>query len=376
MASARLRVGVIFGGRSVEHEVSIVSARSIAKNLDPAKYEVVPIGITRQGRWLTCPDAERLLREGPESGSFTPCTLPPDPAVRGLLAFPAGAPPETIPLDVVFPIVHGGQGEDGTLQGLLEMADLPYVGSGVLGSSMGMDKDLMKRVFHEAGLPVVRCRTVLRSHYEADRSAILKSLPGDLGYPCFVKPANTGSSVGISKAKSAADLESALDLAFRYDRKIVIEQGLEAREIECSVLGNEEPIASVPGEIVPSREFYDYEAKYLDEGSHLLIPAPISPQAAEEVRRMALAAYRALDLSGMARVDFFMEKRHGGRIVLNEVNTLPGFTSISMYPKLWEATGVSYPELLGRLLDLALQRQRDKHRSSSDFRPGRGRANP
>jgi D-alanine-D-alanine ligase len=376
MAAARLKVGVIFGGRSVEHEVSIVSARSIAKNLDAAKYEAVPIGITREGRWFTSSDPERLFREGPEVGSLTPCTLSPDPAVKGLLVFRPGAPPETIPLDVVFPIVHGGQGEDGTLQGLLEMADLPYVGSGVLGSSMGMDKDVMKRVFHEAGLPIVRSRALLRSAYEADRAAVLKSLPGDLGYPCFVKPANTGSSVGISKAKSAADLESALALAFRYDRKVVVEQGLEAREIECSVLGNDEPVASVPGEIVPSREFYDYEAKYLDEGSQLLIPAPISPQAAEEVRRMALAAYRALDLSGMARVDFFLEKRSGGRIVLNEVNTLPGFTSISMYPKLWEASGVPYPELLARLLALALQRQRDKHRSSSDFRPGSGQPNP
>jgi D-alanine-D-alanine ligase len=375
MAAARLRVGVIFGGRSVEHEVSIVSARSIAKNLDAAKYEAIPIGITREGRWFTSADPERFFRDGPEAGGM-PCTLPPDPAVKGLLAFRPGAPPETISLDVVFPIVHGGQGEDGTLQGLLEMADLPYVGSGVLGSSMGMDKDVMKRVFHQAGLPIVRSRALLRSAYEADRAAVLKSLPGDLGYPCFVKPANTGSSVGISKARNAHELEAALEVAFSYDRKVVVEQGLEAREIECSVLGNDDPVASVAGEIVPSREFYDYEAKYLDEGSQLLIPAPISPEAAGEVRRMALAAYRALELSGMARVDFFLEKRSGGRIVLNEVNTLPGFTSISMYPKLWEASGVPYPELLSRLLDLALQRQRDKRRSSSDFRPPSERRNP
>ncbi len=376
MAGARLKVGVIFGGRSVEHEVSIVSARSIAKNLDAAKYEVVPIGISREGRWFTSSDGERLFREGSQASDRIPCTLPPDPAVHGLLVLRPGSAPEAIPLDVVFPIVHGGQGEDGTLQGLLEMADLPYVGSGVLGSSMGMDKDVMKRVFHEAGLPIVRSRTLLRSAYEEDRAAILRSLPGDLGYPCFVKPANTGSSVGISKVKGSGELEGALDQAFRYDRKIVVEQGLEAREIECSVLGNDAPVASVAGEIVPSREFYDYEAKYLDEGSQLLIPAPISPQVAEEVGRMALAAFRVLDLCGMARVDFFLEKRSGGRLVLNEVNTLPGFTSISMYPKLWEASGVPYPELLGRLLDLALQRQRDKRRSSSDFRPGPGRHDP
>ena len=376
MADARLKVGVIFGGRSVEHEVSLVSARSIAKNLDAAKYEVVPIGISREGRWYTSSDGERLFREGSQAADRIPCTLPPDPAVRGLLTLPPGSAPERIPLDVVFPIVHGRQGEDGTLQGVLEMADLPYVGSGVLGSSMGMDKDVMKRVFHEAGLPTVRSRTLRRSAYEQDRAAALKSLPGDLGYPCFVKPANTGSSVGISKVKSAGDLEAALDQAFRYDRKAVVEQGLEAREIECSVLGNDAPVASVVGEIVPSREFYDYEAKYVDEGSQLLIPALIPPQAAEEVRRMALAAFQALDLCGMARVDFFLEKRSGGRLVLNEVNTLPGFTSISMYPKLWEASGVPYPELLGRLLELALQRQSDKRRSSSDFRPGLGRRDP
>ena len=376
MAGARLKVGVIFGGRSVEHEVSIVSARSIAKNLDAVKYEVVPIGISRDGRWYTSSDGERLFREGSQASDRTPCTLPPDPAVRGLLMLQPGKAPERIPLDVVFPIVHGAQGEDGALQGLLEMADLPYVGSGVLGSSMGMDKDVMKRVFHEAGLPIVRSRTLLRGAFDEDRAAVVRSLPGDLGYPCFVKPANTGSSVGISKVKSAVDLEGALDQAFRYDRKVVVEQGLDVREIECSVLGNDAPVASVAGEIVPSREFYDYEAKYIDEGSQLLIPAPISPQAAEEVRRMALAAFRALDLCGMARVDFFLEKRSGGRLVLNEVNTLPGFTSISMYPKLWEASGVPYPELLGRLLDLALERQRDKQRSSSDFRPGSGRHDP
>src|SRR5262245_2787592 len=231
MAAARLKVGVIFGGRSVEHEVSIVSARSIAKNLDAGRCEAVPIGITREGRWFTSSDPERLFREGPGAASQIPCTLPPDPAVKGLLAFRPASPPETIPLVVVFPIVHGGHGEDGALQGLLEMADLPYVGSGVLGSSMGMDKDVMKRVFHEAGLPIVRSRALLRSAYESDREGVLKSLPGDLGYPCFVKPANTGSSVGISKAKGAADLAGALDLAFRYDRKVVVEQGLEAREI-------------------------------------------------------------------------------------------------------------------------------------------------
>jgi len=367
----RLRVGVIFGGRSVEHEVSLVSARSIVTHLDAERYEVNPIGITRRGKWVTARDAGTLLADGLESAAARPCFLPPDPEVGGLLSLSPGSEPEVSSLDVIFPIVHGGQGEDGTLQGLLELANLPHVGAGVLASSVGMDKDVMKRVFREVGLPVVESRTLFRSAWEARRGEVLARLPGDLGYPCFVKPANTGSSVGITKAKTARDLEEGLDRAFRFDRKAVVERGIDAREIECSVLGNEEPVASIPGEIIPCNEFYDYEAKYLAEGSQLLIPAPLPPAVAEEVRRLAVAAFMALDGSGMARVDFFVDRKSGS-VALNEVNTLPGFTPISMYPKLWEASGLAYPRLLDRLIDLALERHRDKERSVSEFRPVSG----
>ena len=362
----RLRVGVIFGGQSVEHEVSLLSARSIFQNLSGQRYETVPIGITRRGRWVTSTDGAALLREGLESAGAQNCFLPPDPSVGGLVILGPGG--MTVPLDVIFPIVHGGRGEDGTLQGLLEMAGLPYVGAGVLASSVGMDKDLMKRVFRDAGLPVVRSRTLLRRDWESARHEILDSLPPDLGFPCFIKPANTGSSVGITKAKTARDLEAGLNLAFRYDRKAVVEVGVDAREIECSVLGNDSPQASVAGEIVPCNEFYDYEAKYLTEGSELLIPAPLPPATAEEVRRLAVGAFKALDGSGMARVDFFLDRRTGA-LYLNEVNTLPGFTPISMYPKLWEASGVPYADLLDRLIDLALERHREKARAISDFDP-------
>jgi len=362
----RLRVGVIFGGQSVEHEVSLISARSIFQHLRVDRYEVVPIGITRRGRWITSEDGAALLQDGLESAGARPCFLPPDPSIGGLVLLEDRGSP--IPLDVIFPIVHGGHGEDGTLQGLLELAGLPYVGAGVLASSVGMDKDLMKRVFRDAGLPVIRSRTLLRKDWEGAHQQVLDSIPPDLGFPCFIKPANTGSSVGITKAKNRSDLETGLNLAFRFDRKAVVETGVDAREIECSVLGNDTPQASVVGEIVPCNEFYDYEAKYLAEGSELLIPAPLPATIAEEVRRLAVGAFRALDGSGMARVDFFLDRRTGA-IYLNEVNTLPGFTPISMYPKLWEASGVPYASLLDRLIDLALERHRDKARASRDFEP-------
>ncbi|MCI0655790.1 MAG: D-alanine--D-alanine ligase [Acidobacteria bacterium] len=369
----RLRVGVILGGQSVEHEVSLISARSIFQHLSGDRYEVVPIGITRRGRWVTSTDGTALLREGLESAAAQTCFLPPDPSVGGLVIL--GTDGRTVPLDVIFPIVHGGRGEDGTLQGVLEMAGLPYVGAGVLASSVGMDKDLMKRVFRDAGLPVVRSRTLLRRDWEGARHEILESLAPALGFPCFIKPANTGSSVGITKAKSRRDLEAGLNLAFRYDRKAVIETGIDAREIECSVLGNDSPQASVAGEIVPCNEFYDYEAKYLAEGSELLIPAPLPPVTAEEVRRLAVSAFKALDASGMARVDFFLD-RGTGTVYLNEVNTLPGFTPISMYPKLWEASGIPYAALLDRLIDLALERHREKTKTISDFDPPSGALKP
>jgi D-alanine-D-alanine ligase len=370
--SRRLRVGVIFGGRSVEHEVSLVSARSILQNLDPTRYEVLPIGITRQGKWVTSGDAARLLEDGLESGSIDPCLLPGDPTAGGLVSLGNGFTPGAVrALDVVFPVVHGGHGEDGTLQGLLELADIPYVGAGVMASAVGMDKDMMKRVFREAGLPVVAFRVLLRREWEKRRAAILGELPGDLGYPCFVKPANTGSSVGISKAHDARELEQGLEHAFRYDRKAVVEATVDARELECSVLGNEEPVASVPGEVIPCNEFYDYDAKYISEGSRLVIPAEVPAPVAEEVRRIAVAAFRAVDGSGMARVDFFLE-RSTHALYLNELNTIPGFTPISMYPKLWEASGLPYRELLDRLIALALERHRDKQGTDTDFRPSRG----
>jgi D-alanine-D-alanine ligase len=369
--SGRIRVGVIFGGRSVEHEVSLISARSILQQLDPEKYEVLAVGITREGKWVTSPDAGRLLSTGLESAEDqVPCFLPGDPSVRGLMRLESGGLAASVrPLDVVFPVVHGGHGEDGTLQGLLELADIPYVGAGVMASAVGMDKDLMKRVFQEAGLPIVRHRSLLRREWRSRRASILKELPQELGYPSFVKPANTGSSVGISKARDQDELERGLEEAFRYDRKAVVEAGVDAREIECSVLGNDDPVASVPGEVVPCREFYDYAAKYLEEGSRLIIPAVLRPDVAEEVRRCAVSAFKAIDCAGMARVDFFLE-RGSDRLFLNELNTIPGFTPISMYPKLWEASGIPYRDLLDRLIVLALERHREKEESDTRFRPG------
>ncbi len=375
---ARLRVGVIYGGRSVEHEVSLVSARAIMQALDPRRYEVVPIGITPQGRWVL-------------AGAH--CALPPDPSVRGLVrlknggragtalaslpraALKSAAGPGRDPgplgrLDVIFPVVHGMGGEEGTLQGLLELADIPYVGAGVLGSALGMDKAMMKVVFREAGLPIVDHRVLRRSDLEAGRDRFVQAVEEAFGYPCFVKPANGGSSVGVSKAKRRADLLEAIDLAARYDRKIIVERGVDAREIECSVLGNDEPEASVPGEIVPANEFYDYRAKYIDENSRLLIPAPLSPEQTRRVRDLALRAFRALDLCGMARADFFLD-RTSDALFINEVNTIPGFTPISMYPKLWEASGVPFPALVDRLIRLAVERHKEKKSLITSYRPAR-----
>ena len=375
--SGRIRVGVIFGGRSVEHEVSLVSARSVLQHLDPQKYDVMAIGITREGKWVTSSDAGRLLKAGLEATEDqVPCFLPGDPSLRGLMRLGDGVSGASVrPLDVVFPVVHGGHGEDGTLQGLLELADIPYVGAGVMASAVGMDKDLMKRVFQEAGLPIVRYRSLLRRDWRSSRASILEQLPGELGYPTFVKPANTGSSVGISKARDRDELERGLEEAFRYDRKAVVEAAVDAREIECSILGNDDPIASVPGEIVPCHEFYDYAAKYLEEGSQLIIPADLRPAVAEEVRACALSAFKAIDCAGMARVDFFLE-RGSDRLFLNELNTIPGFTPISVYPKLWEASGIPYPELLDRLITLARERHREKDESDTRFRPESPRRTP
>lgn len=366
----KIRVGVIFGGRSGEHEVSLMSARSVLNAIDREKYEVVPIGITREGRWLLTGDPIKALEAGVTAGGGVPVALVGDPTRRDLVRVEEpqqGANKRDIPqIDVVFPVLHGTFGEDGTIQGLFELANLPYVGAGVLGSAVGMDKAVAKALFEQRGLPIAAYHLVVRREWELEPQPIIDRLEERFGYPCFVKPANLGSSVGVSKARNREELVRALNLAARYDRRILVEEAVNAREIECSVLGNDDPIASIAGEIVPSREFYDYEAKYIDGDSVLIIPADISPEAAAEVRHLAVEAFTALDCAGMARVDFFLD-RDTGRIYVNEVNTIPGFTKISMYPKLWEATGISYPELIDRLITLAIDRHRDKNRSTTHF---------
>jgi D-alanine-D-alanine ligase len=391
----KIRVGILFGGRSGEHEISLLSAASVFKAIDKNKYEVVPIGITKEGRWVTAADAERLLYGKSEEGKHlragdpeaTPgaavlakgeaVVVPPEPHRHGALtpfetdasshALTRRAADRAIDVDVIFPVLHGTFGEDGTIQGLLELADMAYVGAGVLGSAAGMDKDIMKALFRAAGLPIVKHVTLLRSEWEANPKITQKLVESKLKYPVFVKPANLGSSVGISKAHDRKELGPAIEEAAKFDRKIVIEQGVggrkeKAREIECSVLGNDKPEASLPGEIVPSTEFYDYNAKYLDEGSQLIIPAKLSKSETKEVQRLAIGAFKAVDCSGLARVDFLMEPK-SRKIYLNEINTMPGFTAISMYPKLWAASGVSYSDLIGRLIQLGLERHEEKKKN-------------
>ena len=368
----RLRVGIIFGGRSVEHEVSLVSARSVLSAIDPARYEVVPIGVTKTGKWLTSSRVAAFLDAGAVGGEGEHAALIADPSVTGLVR--VGGAPVSVQreaelvqrLDVVFPLIHGGYGEDGKLQGLLEMADLPYVGSGVLGSAIGMDKDVSKRLLRAAGVPVVDGIVIRRSDWKtapaAGQAEARARIESGIGYPCFVKPACQGSSVGVSRARSWDATREAIDEALTYDDKVLVEKAIDAREIEVAVLGNDDPQASVPGEIVTSgHEFYDYDAKYHDQGTQLLIPADVPPAQAQRLRDLAVQAFRALELSGMARVDYLVE-RTTGEAYLNEVNTLPGFTPVSMYPKLWEATGVRYPQLVDRLIGLALDRHAAKHR--------------
>src|ERR1700730_1228631 len=389
----KIRVGILFGGRSGEHEVSLLSAASVLNAIDKDKYEVVPIGITKDGRWLTAVDAEKLLqgslvlesrhlRAGdPETTSPAAIlargeavVVPPEPVhrQRGLVPFQteAGlmrrASDRAINVDVIFPVLHGTFGEDGTIQGLLELADIPYVGAGVLGSAAGMDKDIMKSLFIAAGIPIVKHVTLLRSMWEKEPKKVAK-LVGKLKYPVFVKPANLGSSVGISKAHNRKERGPAIEEAAKFDRKIVIEQGVggakeKAREIECSVLGNDEPAASVPGEIVPGKEFYDYTAKYVEEGSQLIIPAKLSKSETKKVQDLAIAAFKAVDCSGLARVDFLMDPKTR-KIYLNEINTMPGFTAISMYPKLWAASGLAYADLIDRLIQLGIERHDDKKKN-------------
>jgi D-alanine-D-alanine ligase len=354
----KLRVGVLFGGRSGEHEVSLASAASIVRGLDPNKYEAVPIGITKEGHWLVGAGAQKMLPEVLKTGQRV--VMSADPSETALLRLDGSSQGQK--LDVIFPVIHGTFGEDGTIQGLLELAGLPFVGAGVLGSAIGMDKDVAKRLMQVAGIPVVPWITVLRADWERNPKEIRRAVEKKFKYPVFVKPATLGSSVGMTKVHSRAQLGPALDLAAKFAMKIMVERAVNAREIEVSVLGNHDPQASVPGEIVPHREFYDYTAKYLEDGTQLLIPAKLKKAEIKKVQAMAVTAFRALELSGMARVDFFIEKR-GGKIFLNEVNTIPGFTSISMYPKLWEANGIPFRELVSKLIDLALELHREKTRT-------------
>ena len=389
----KLRVGILFGGRSGEHEVSLLSAASVLKAIDQNKFEVVPIGITKEGRWLTSGEAERLLQGKPVEDArhlragdpeATPgaavlargeaVVVPPEPAHRqqGMVPFQTATPARraadrAINVDVIFPVLHGTFGEDGTIQGLLELADIPYVGAGVLGSAAGMDKDVMKALFRNAGLPIVKHVTILRGDWEADPKKAEKLVDKNLKYPVFVKPANLGSSVGISKARDRKELGPAIYEAAKFDRKIVVEEGVggkknKAREIECSVLGNDRPQASVPGEIVPGKEFYDYTAKYLDEGSQLIIPAKLTKAETRKVQELAIKAFQAVDCSGLARVDFLMDPKNR-KLYVNEINTMPGFTAISMYPKLWAASGLSYPELIEKLIQLGLERHSEKKKN-------------
>ena len=405
----KIRVGILFGGRSGEHEVSLLSAASILKAIDRRRFDVVPIGITKEGRWLASADAHellngtssavarelragdpdatpaaRLLHEGiptlfapePDNPPLFPARKSRAPMDSGRASVFAGSyRPANVArlsgdsLDVVFPVLHGTFGEDGTIQGLFELAGIAYVGSGVLGSAAGMDKDVMKRLFAQSGLPIVRHVTLLRSEWQSAPRKAIARIEGTLEYPLFVKPANLGSSVGISKVHNRKELGPALDLAAKYDRKLIVEQGVggkngKARELEVAVLGNDAPQASVVGEIIPGKEFYDYEAKYLSEGSVPVIPARLTRGESKHIREMAVAAFRACDLAGLARVDFLMEPGGKRRVYLNEVNTLPGFTRISMYPKLWEATGVEYRDLITRLIELAIERQQEKNRTT------------
>lgn len=370
MAQGRIRIGVIFGGRSGEHEVSLVSAASVMEALDRDRFDVVPVGITRSGRWASAADVLQTLREHREPAAETECVLLPEPGRRGLL-FIGCADRREEPLDVVFPLVHGTYGEDGTLQGLLELADIPYVGAGVLGSAAGMDKIVQKQLFAQAGLRVAASTWAYAERCVAASRSVAAEAERRLRYPIFVKPANTGSSVGISKAHTRKELLAGMAMAAAYDRKVIFEQGINgAREIECSVLGNDEPDVSVPGEVVPSNEFYDYDAKYVDGRSTVLIPAPLPRTVVTAIRRMAAAAYRAIDCAGMARADFFYVAR-SRRLIINELNTIPGFTSISMYPKMWEAGGLPFPRLLGRLVDLALARHAQKTALRRTYDPSR-----
>ncbi len=374
------RVGVIFGGRSGEHEISIRSAKTVIENINSERYDVVPIAIMNDGRWLSPADSVRQFPEhtqkvfldsqGDPSDSLI--ALSGDTSVRGLLSLGKGnsdGQENKIPLDIVFPVLHGTYGEDGAIQGLLEMAGIPYVGCGVLASSCGMDKAFMKILFRDAGLPICRYVWFLRDEWERSSDNVVRQIEAKLGYPCFVKPANLGSSVGISRASDTASLEAAINTAAEFDRKIIVEEALDMREIECAVMGNNEPVASLPGEYIirdGSKAFLDYTEKYAGTGNNeFVVPAPISDELTAKVRQMAVTAFKAIDGSGLARVDFFL-RNDNGALLVNEINTMPGLTDASGFPKMWEGTGKAFPEVIDELIELALARHTDKLRNKTE----------
>ena len=363
--SSKIRVGLLFGGRSCEHEVSVTSARSVLDAIDGAKYEVTMIGISKQGRWFLSDDSRRVLEAGVVAGDdLLPVALDYHPGAGTLI--PQQGATNAMPsrrLDVIFPLLHGPYGEDGTVQGLLELADIAYVGSGVVGSAVGMDKEMAKRVFRAEGLPQTDYVAIRRARWREHPNDVLRDVTTHLPYPMFIKPANLGSSVGVTKAHSEEQLRAGIEHASEFDYKLIVEAAIDnAHEIECSVLGNEDPEASVLGEIVPGNEFYDYRTKYIDDKSELIIPAPLSSDITAVVQGLAIKTFRAVEAAGLARVDFFV-KRDNGKVFVNEINTIPGFTPISMYPKLWAASGVSYPELIDRLIRLALERHTEKNKT-------------
>ncbi len=366
----KIRVGIIFGGRSGEHEVSLVSATSIINALDPSKYEIIPVGITKEGKWLSSAEVLHALRSGKTQLTLEEKLVLPDPTRKSLVnvSAPMGSPDEPR-LDVVFPVIHGTYGEDGTLQGLLELAGIPYVGAGVLASSVGMDKVVQKELFRQAKIPIAPFLYFLSSKYQSNSKKIISLIEKKIGYPCFVKPANSGSSVGISKSHTRKELLHDIEYASHYDRKIIVERAVRnAREIECSVLGNDDPKASIPGEIIPSNEFYDYDAKYVDGKSISIIPAKLPKAIVRKIQELAIRAFKVIDCTGMARVDFFVTKR-SNNIFLSEINTIPGFTSISMYPKMWEASGIPYSQLLDELIHLAIERYEERSKLYTSYQP-------
>jgi len=375
----KLKIGVIFGGRSGEHEISIRSAKTVIEQIDKDKYDVVPIGITKEGNWLNpiealrlfSADTQKFLNGNVKNYPNGAIALVGDTKYKGLTELKKSENAEMLaPLDVIFPVLHGTFGEDGTIQGLFEMADIPYVGCGVLASACGMDKVVMKTLFRDAELPLCKYIWFLRSEWERDRDAVLKQADAKLGFPCFVKPANLGSSVGVSKAIDEKSLSEAIELAARYDRKIIVEEGLDAREIECAVIGYEEPQASLPGEYIiydETKKFLDYTEKYTGTGNNeFVVPARLSEETSEKIRQMAIAAFRSIDGSGLARVDFFL-RNDTGELLINEINTLPGLTEASGFPKMWKASGLEFSQVIDILVNLAMERHADKSKNKTSF---------